>query len=230
MPRNVEEIVNRQVAQWEKERELAFRRRESARPNVVAVSHELKSHGFEIATRAGRLLELPVFDREIVEHIARSARVRLAAVESLDTQVRNRIDEYTTSLLSERNFDRGDYLRHLSRTVATLWEHGSCVLTGHGCVHLVPPEHALRVRIVAPFDLRARRLAADEGVDPAEAARHVRRNDEQRGAFHRRFFGAGIDDLAHFDLVLNTGSLGDDDAAAIVATAYRRKFPGLIVR
>jgi cytidylate kinase len=226
MTRSIQQIVEEQVGRWRLDQEARRRapQRPSARPDVITISRSFGSEGSAIAARVGDILGLPVYDRQVVEHIAQSAAVHVQTVDTLDEQAVGRIDDYLAALLRERNFDQGDYLKLLIRTVVALWEHGPCVFLGHGAVHVVDRRHALAVRIVLPDHDRAERLAASQHIELADARRRVHRADAEREAFHRRFFGAVVNDAQLYDMTLNSLGIGVDDCAALVAEAYRRKF------
>lgn len=224
--RNIKDIVEEQVARWRAE-SLQGRARETVDappPCAVVMSHAIASYGMAIATQVGALLGIPVYDREILEHISRSAKVQLATVETLDERARNRVDEYMASVFREKNYDRDDHMRNLGRAVAALWQHGSCVMVGHGCVHLVPRTHALAVRTTAPFEERVRRLMLVADIDLAEARERVRRTDAERAAFHRRFFNVDVETSLLYDVVLDTRYLDITGSAEVIALAYRQRF------
>jgi cytidylate kinase len=233
MPRNIQKILERQLAIWRKQRKLAAEAagdREAHQERAgggIAISYAAGTGGQEIADLLAARLDLPHYDHEIVEHIASSAKVHLQTVESLDRHVQGRIDEYIAALFHERSFDRGDYLRLLGRTVVALWEHGPCVLSGHGAVHFVPRQQALTVRLFAPEEARARNLARAQDLDLDRARQELERLDGEQAAFHRRFFGAEVEDPGHYDLLVDTAALAPAEVAALLTRAFRLRFqPG----
>jgi cytidylate kinase len=226
MPRTRHQLVEEQLARWraEQRRRDPKKRHGPLRPNVVAIASAFQAGGSAVAAKVGQMLELPVYDHEILEHIATSAKVHVETVETLDLHVQNWIDEYLATLVRERNFDQSDYLMLLGRTVMALWEHGPCVFTGHGSPYVVPRAHALAVRLIAPESVRTARLAETEGIDLDTARRRVHRSDAEREAFHRRLFGVHSTDPYLYDVLINTAELSVDAAAAIVVESFRRKF------
>ena len=225
MSRDIPRIVEEQIQRWQSEsRDGGSRlRTEAGRSCVVAISNNFGSGGAAIAARVGVLLSVPVYDRDIVRHIAASAQVSVRTVETLDERARGRIDDYLAAILQEANFDRADYLRHLTRTILALGEHGPCVLVGHGAVDIVDRKRALVVRLVAPEADRVVSVAARLRITLEQAREKVQQIDEERETFHRRLFGRAVDDPLNYDLVLNTSDFGVEESAAIVAEAYRRK-------
>jgi len=70
-----------------------------------------------------------------------------------------------------------------------------------------------------PFDVRARRVAAREGLSAAEADRAVKESDTQREAWHRRYFAVGTRTPYLYDLTLNTQRMPDTQAAEAICHA-----------
>jgi len=224
MARDIQQIVEKQVAVWREEQRLGAGQQTREQSDVLVISYATGSNGAAIGDRVAGRLGLLHHDHEIVEHIASTAKVHLQTVESLDKHVQSRIDESIAALFTERNFDRSDYLRLLGRTVVALFEHGPCVISGHGAVHFVPRRHALTARLTAPVEVRARRLAAKRNIDLDRARRDLHRADSEQAAFHRRFFGADVNDPDHYDLIVDTAWLDEAAVAALLAQAYRLRF------
>lgn len=228
MVRRVEQIVNEQVNRWRLEqRELRRGKRPPARAaNVIAVSNSYGSQGIPIGRRIGEIMSIPVYDREVVEHIATNAKVRVDIVETLDEHAQGAMDDYITGLFREQSFYQDDYARELTRTIVTLWHHGPCVIIGHGCCHIVPRSHSLAVRLTGPEATRAMRVQNLEALPMIEdAKRRLARVDAEREAFIRKFFGVRIDDPLAYDMIINTARFDTQSCAETIVEAFKRRFP-----
>ena len=56
---------------------------------------------------------------------------------TLDDASRGYLDAYLTALFNERNFDRSDYFRLLTRTMVALWQHGPDMLAITAALYLL---------------------------------------------------------------------------------------------
>lgn len=226
MARNIGFIVEDQVKRWQHEQQEKKKRErgEFTPAPVIAISNQLGSAGQPLAQKVGEMLGVPVYDREIVEHIATTEKVHVEVVESLDERVQSRVDDYVLNLFRERNFDQSDYVRALTHTITSLWAHGTCVFVGRGATHIVWRKKLLAVRTVAPLTQRLRRVEDLFGVDKAGAERIIQRTDAERSAFIRKHFASDIDDPVSYDLVLNTAGLDTGHAARVIVTAFQEKF------
>lgn len=228
MTRSIEQLVEEQARRWRLEQAERNTAKEkplpTAPPNVVTISNAFGSQATGVGHRVGTLLEIPVYDREITEHIATNAQVKVETVATLDQRAQGILDEYISALFRERSYAHTDYLHGLSKTITALWRHGPCVLIGHGSTHIVDRRHALRIRITAPEDERIRRVQELEQLDKDAARKRVRQVDAERAGFHKRCFRADVNDPLNFDIVLNCEHLPLATCATLIASAYREKF------
>lgn len=192
--------------------------------DVITISSSYGTQGNRIANLVGEMLSIPVHDQAIVTQIASAAHVLPATVETIDETAESRIDDYLDALLREKSFDQHDYFRVLSQVIVALWNRGPCVLVGHGAQYLIPADHRLAVRLLAPPTLRAQTIAQDKRVDEATARHEVKEKDAQREAFIRHFFHAHIDDPLAHDIVINTAHLSAAAAATAIVGAFLHRF------
>lgn len=226
MARNISSIVDEQIQRWfiEQKKKTGKAKKTFTPENVITLSNAYGSNGIPVAEKVGELLGIPVHDREIVEHIATKKKVRIEAVESLDQKALGAVDDYLVNLFRERNFDQSDYMQALTRTITSLWAHGSCVFVGRGAGHIVSRRFALSVRIVAPWKHRVRRVEDVTGLKKRDAELRLERTDAERESFVRRLFGRGIDDPLGYDLIVNTGGLSTEASARLIVEAFNQKF------
>ena len=77
----------------------------------------------------------------------------------------------------------------------------------------------LLVHVVAPFETRVERIMRQVNIMRSRAEERVRRSDEENAWFYRHFFALNWNDLAHYDLIIDTGSSTVAEAAARIARA-----------
>ena len=216
-------LADRQMRRWE------LQRRSAARPSApapcVALTRLPGAGGEEIGQLVAETLDYGFFGREIVDEIARELHVDHWLVADLDERVRGSIDRFVGDAMVEGRVTESEYLRRLTRTIATLGRRGGAVILGRGAAYLLPPEQALRVLVVAPRSQRLERYAKVKRLAGERAAEEFSRVEEQRSEFARRHFGVRQDDPTLYDLVLNSASIEIETAANLVVEALRRRFP-----
>ena len=145
-------------------------------------------------------------------------------MQSLDERVQDGIAEWVAGLIKRGVFAPSDYLRNLSNVVLTLARHGRGVIVGRGAHFLLDGKSTLRVRVIAPLELRVGRVAHRDGLSDADARAKVLRIDGERVAFNRQHYNADIGDPGHYDLVVNAGTMGVEGGAAQTVGAFQLRF------
>jgi len=99
---------------------------------------------------------------------------------------------------------------------------GNVVIVAHGAgILLGGMPGVLRTFVTGTPELRAKRLAAAEGIDDRRAARRIEHTDRERRAFLERFFGLRHELPTHYDLVVSTDHLTPQAAATTIVAAAR---------
>jgi len=219
LPRRMNAIVGHQLSRWEA----------SGRPvqvlPCIAIASLPGAGGEELGRILAERLGYGLFDREIVDEIARRRGVSDELLRGLDGRARNLIERYVADVLRTRGFDEADFVNEVARMVATIGRRGLAVIVGRGSAFIVDPHVALRVGVVAPVAVRVERFAKQQGLDPARAVTVLHEEDERRTHYIRRYFHARIDDPLHYDLMVNTGAIELDAAASLVVETLHVRFP-----
>lgn len=212
--RSMEKIIEEQVNKWELARQ-ADEPKAATRP-VVSVSRQPGAGGLALARQLAAKLSLDLFDREIIQQVAHSAKRSATVVETLDERGRWFVEDWIKATVSERHLSPDDYLRHLMRVVGTIGRHGGAVIVGRGASFILPRSECFGVRVIAPLEHRVTSVAREFGVAQDEARRRVIATESNRRAFVRKYFNEDISDPANYDLVINTFKVSIEDAAAVV--------------
>ena len=118
------------------------------------------------------------------------------------------------------------YLKTLVSVIKGIASRGNVAILGRGSQAILQQEpETLHVSIVAPVKMRAETLAARESIGLQEAERRIKQWDESRRAFYRRYFKVEVDNPCLYDLVIRAGSIRDDLAVKLIATAVRDRTP-----
>lgn len=217
---SIQKLVEIQGRRWAQSQPLGAPR---FRP-CVAISRLPYSGAHDVGERVAARLDYGFFGREIVDEIAKEEGVARDLVAGLDEHVESAIERHVIDGFRHRNFSESDYLRGVSRVVSTLAHRGAAVILGRGSAFLLDPSQALRVLIVAPVDARRTRLAELRKISLEEASERLRLEDQERAEFHRRSFHVEQDDPVHYDLVVNTATLGRPAAASLIVETLHRRF------
>ena len=196
-----------------------------ARFRNVCIAREAGAGGGTIARLVGTRLGWKVYDHELLEAIAHRMEVSADEVRALDELAPSAIQDWLLPLREEFYAPQEAYLDHLAKLIAAIGQAGESVVVGRGANFLLPRESTLSVRVIAPPKSRARRLADRMGVSARTARRAARELDRRHEKFARTMYRADPTDPRHYDLVLDSDSLGLAIAAELIVRAVEAGQP-----
>lgn len=221
----VPDLASRSLARWKLDREVAerFWRDEQARPmawDVITISREVGSGGTTVARLVAQELGFRLWDREILEAMAERLKAELRHVERWDEQVPSAIESVMRGAL-QRTPVTATYKRILKEILTEIAGRGRAVIVGRGGACLLP--ESLRVRVVAPLEVRVARVAELEKLTEHQARRLVMDTDARRRRFGRIHFKQDLDSPLLYDLVINTERMSLEFAATLVINAVKER-------
>ncbi len=229
---SVEQILERQARLWQLRRPKEREKEGPGRGKVrgvyfgpyVLISRELGAGGRAVGALLGERLKWQVFDREIVDEIARHAKIRQQLIESVDEHVRGILEEFILDFLGQEILAPESYLYQLKEILLALGHQGNVVIVGRGAQYVLPRQFGLCVCMVAPLEVRIERVAKMEGIAPEAARSLIARTDAEREKFVHSHFQRGSRNPLDFEIVINTGYLTYEEATDILLGALRSKF------
>ena len=186
----------------------------------VTITGEFGALGDPVAVEVSKRLGHTLYDRQVVEMISQKAHVEPTIVEEMEHHQRSYLQSIFDDVVHTVAMEPSSYCRRLHQVVGLIGSQGSAVILGRGANVILGPKRALRVRCVAPPELRVTRLAERLGVDPHQATRMAAEEDERRFRWVRKTVGGDIRDPTLYDLVLNTAFMTPTQCAAAVVAAY----------
>jgi cytidylate kinase len=226
-----DQLVGKQMRRWELDarvRDLFRRDAASAvsRAMVVTISRQLGSGGTHVARLVAKELGFPLYDKEIVEHVATLSGADPSQIANMDEHRPDFWGNLVLQLLEGRRPTEASYLRALVRAMKEIAQQGDAVVLGRGATCIL--KSSFRVRLVAPEALRIKRIADIHQVDERKARRMVMESDRERAHFIRAFFGCDPCDCLLYDLVVNTERCTLDHAAALVVRGFLDRRASLV--
>lgn len=234
--RTIEELIQRQIHRWNSITEIlhyvpgqkptgvaAPVEPGSVKHPPICISRELGSGARLVCRYLCQYLGYEIFGSAIIDEIAKDMRVQRQLVDSLDEHGRSELELLIETYLRGREIESQEYLRSLMRVVKTLGRGGGVVLLGRGSNFILKDKSALNVLVIAPLELRVKRLMDYRHLNEKDAHEQVLAYDHQREYFVRRFFGENIHNPANFDLVINTGRIQPEKAGAVVLQALQAR-------
>jgi cytidylate kinase len=188
---------------------------------IIVVSHEMGAGGTEIGQLLAQRLGYRYVDQELIS----AAAQRYGLLE----EKLSHLDESKPSLFERFDAETRRYITVIQTALYEFAEQDNVILMGRGGQWLlrgVP--HVIRLRIIAPFETRVKRLAKKlagqmgEQTNQKRVVDMIRRDDAEKLGRMRYLYEVDIRDPAYYDIVISTDKLPPEAAVEIVASAALR--------
>ena len=198
------------------------------RPEIfptLCFSRKIGVGALEIANILAEKIGYHVVDREVLEYIAKKAKLSEKAVAHFDERYPGKLHEFATYLFGEKSFIKSDYSQHLFRAVLAIAGLTPTIFVGRGSHLILPRERIMAIRFISSDKYRIRRLVSIFNVKEEDAASSLDRFNKEQSAFFKKVFGKKAASPYEFDMVINCDHIKDPHSAAeVVETAFRKKF------
>ncbi|MBN1765205.1 MAG: cytidylate kinase-like family protein [Sedimentisphaerales bacterium] len=225
-------IVNRQMSQWELSRAAQKKVDEPAHLSsggeidYITISRDLGSGGIEVAKILSDLIKWQIYDKEILDYMAEDMNVHVKVLESVDEQTIGWIRDWVMPVFtgkSEDHVQQLSYYKHLSKVLLVIAKHKCAIIIGRGAGLMLPRDKGLQIRITAPFELRCQRYAQENNMSVEEARAVVSRHDITQIKFIKNFTGKDVRDSCNYDIVFNTEKISPVSVAKVIWRAFDQR-------
>lgn len=190
------------------------------RYNLVAISREFGSGGRTVGKLAAQRLNIPCYDQELIEKIARESGFTPEFVEEKSEQASHA--SWLANAFADRSvqgISTQDYLWKIQfQVILELAEKGPCVLVGR-CADYILRDRAdcLRVFVHADREKRARRIVEVYGETGKAPEERLRDKDKRCASYYEFYTDRSWGDARNFHLALDSGELGIEACAELIA-------------
>lgn len=187
---------------------------------TITISREYGSGGREIRRMLAERLDIPFYDRKMVEMAAAEAGLSVDVVRKKEERRPGTFD-YSNYLLNcgDPIVDRIFFAQ--SGVIRRLAEQGPCIIVGR-CADYMLRDHpqCLNLFIHAPIELRVRRVAERMGCSAEEAKEAATTADKNRAAYHWHYARATWGRASNYHLCIDS-SIGYEETAETIMQLIR---------
>ncbi len=180
---------------------------------IITISRGTRAGGILLAEELGHRLGFAVVSRDDLTE----AEPRLQAVEEQLWEEMNSFPEYMWESLESL---RHAYLCMLRSLLLDRAEAGPLIYHANGGQFLLNDiPGVLRIRLVAPLQMRIAMIGQHLDLKPIDATRYVHERDSRRDSWIRFLYGTrSLDQGLYYDLVINLERISVHEAASMVVT------------
>ena len=190
---------------------------------IVTISRQFGSGGRTVGHLVAQALNIPFYDKELVEQIALESGFAPKFVEEHGEHSPGRsIFSYAFAPQGVPGVMNGmstaDFLWHIQcGTILQLAEKGPCVIVGRNADYILKDrEDVLHTYIHADMNFRADRIVRLYGESEKSPMARLQEKDKRRSVNYQHYTGRTWGDADNYDISLNTAVIGVENAAKII--------------
>lgn len=218
------ELINRNILSSKVE-DFIKNRRAGDRHPIITISREYGSGGSIVAQKLAPILggNWRIFHEEIVNEIAKEARLEKKLIREIDEKHVPLIEELTEDFFGKRYMTLRSYSRHLLKILSVIGLRGNAIIIGRGAQFLFPS--ALKVRIIADMEDRVKTIIKFKKISEKRARLLIDKIDAERNEFNKSLYNHDQRKAHHYDLVIKISETCNlDDAAKIILSLAKNRF------
>ena len=183
---------------------------------TIAIGQRIGSGGAELGALIARQLEARFLGlNDLLCEAAGSYEADPEQLRVFDTREPHFWDWLTTDTTRLLTYFHAVILKHLAEDQVVLVSHSTPVWVPRGVGHV------LRVRTVAPIEMRMKRVMEEEGLSTRQAEHRIHESDREVQARVRKMLEVDVEYPQLYDMVLNTSSAPLDTLATVVIDLAR---------
>ena len=190
---------------------------------IVTISRQFGSGGRTVGHLVAQALDIPFYDKELVEQIALESGFAPKFVEEHGEHSPGKtLFSYAFAPQGVPGVMNGmstaDFLWHIQcGTILQLAEQGPCVIVGRNADYILKDrEDVLHTYIHADLDFRSDRIVRLYGESEKSPIARLQEKDKRRKVNYQHYTGRTWGDADNYDISLNTAVVGVEAAAKII--------------
>lgn len=192
---------------------------------VVTITREFGSMGRPIAKRLSELLHVEYYDRDIVEAASQKLDLPVSVISNEEEKDTSGFFEMLFPLGTESADRQTRIFQAQSGIITALAAKESCIIVGRCSDYVLHDEpNAFHVFVYASYKDRLANCTGPLGMKEEEAKKMITEVDKARNRYHKRYAKFSSSDPAHKHLIINSGLLGVEQTAQILAEIVQMRF------
>lgn len=195
---------------------------------TITISRQFGAGGLTLGKRIAKRLGYSFFDNEIIQMVAKNAKVSTRWVESMEKEAGGKLERLISGLVS-KNFmdrlldDRRGYINEeiyvdlLGKIIKKIAEDDNAVILGRGSQYILKDyDRVYHILLVANKEYRIKFIEEKYELFTKHAEQTISNEDKRRINLYRKFGKEDYDSWSHYHLVLNMSRMDLDVAENLV--------------
>lgn len=191
---------------------------------IITIGRQFGAGGRELGKRLAEQLDIPYYDKEIIDSTAAISGLSKEYVSKNDEKATNSflysLVMGTRTLTGQKTIEeiKIDAQREAVKRIA---EQGSCVIIGRLADYILKQENPFRVFVSADENTRVMRVSKREGLSEQEARKKIQKMDRIRSAYYNEYADAAWGRADNYDLCINRSKISVERAVDMIVMNVR---------
>ena len=193
---------------------------------IINIGRQFGSGGKDVALEIGRILDIPVYDGELLSKAAQESGFDPELFRKSDEKRRlwgignifgaNRYGSASSSL------NDGQLFKIQSEVIRGIAEKGDAIFIGRASDYVLRDLECLDVFVCAPVEVRRVTVARREGITEQEAEALIEKRDKGRAEYYNFFTFGHWGKASGYDLCVDSSLLGIEGTAQFIIDFGRK--------
>lgn len=190
---------------------------------IISISREYGSGGHEIAESLAKNLDMKLYDRNILDEIAKEKNMDPEHWAHVDEKPKNillsrRVQGHTNSSEENLAFMQFDYLQKKADSGESFIVVGRCSETA-----LKDHKELISIFVTGQMEQKIEHVIRKYDLSEEKAIAKIKRHDRKRRRYHNHYSEFKWGDSRHYDICINSSLLGIEKTAKFLETLIRTK-------
>ncbi|MBQ3414793.1 MAG: MATE family efflux transporter [Clostridia bacterium] len=190
---------------------------------VITISREYGSGGRYIGKLLANKLGIKVYDREIVDKVAKETGLSKEYIENYE-QKRTNTDTINEVFVAEELGNEDELFVAESNVIKQLAKENSCVIIGRCADYILKEQKDIvNVFVYNSFEEKVKRVVDIYKIKENDARKEIKRINKQRAVHYKHYTGNEWGKLENYDVCINSDFMGVESAANVLYTIIKEK-------
>lgn len=192
---------------------------------TITITRQFGSLGRQIAKCLSEMLDIEYYDRDIVEETAKKLGLPVSLISNEEESAKSAFFQMSYPLGMGTSDTQNEIFNEQVRIIKDIAEKESCIIVGRCSDYILQDKkNNINIYIYAPYETRLRNCVDILHMEKSEAKSMIAKVDKARDSYHKTFAKFLPGDHNHKDLMINSGVLGVEGTAKVIANFVREKF------
>lgn len=191
----------------------------------VTITRQFGSLGRPIAKCLSEMLEIEYYDRDIVEATAKKMGLPVSLISDAEESAKSAFFQMGYPLGMGTTDTQNEIFNEQVKIIKDIADKESCIIVGRCSDYILQDKkNNINVYIYSNYETRLRNCIDILHMKREEAKTMINKVDKARISYHKNFAKFLPDDPEHKDVMIDSGLLGVEGTAGILAQIVTEKF------